>query len=178
MNGLLAAFDFASIVSLVTENILPLLIGGGIVAAPVNTPGTPYTSLIQMLLTKIGIVKPSTPAVPGNPTTTSPLLSLIPLLGPILAQLADKKPVATPVAPIDPAVIEKDPTQLMTWLLSLLNAPEKIDTIIEPQTKDGDVATLLGYATAVAAKNPDSDVTITIDANGVNAKVVKRVVAK
>lgn len=176
MNGLLAAFDLSSIIAMVTQNIIPLLVGGGIVAAPVNAPGTPYTSLIQMLLTKLGIVKPTTPVVPGTPS--SPLLSLIPLLGPVLAQLAEKKPVATPIVPIDPAVIAKDPNQLMTWLLSLLNAPEKIDTPIEPQTKDGDIAHLLGCANAVAAKNPDSDVTITIDANGVNAKVAKRVVTK
>lgn len=175
MHGLLAAFDWSSIIS-IGKDLLPFLIGGGIVAAPVNAPGTPYTSLIQALLTKLGIVKPTTPAVPSTPN--NPLLSLIPLLGPILAQLADKKPVATPIAPIDPDVIAKDPTQLMTWLLSLLNAPEKIDTIIEPQTKDGDIAHLLGCANAVAVKNPDSDVTITIDANGVNAKVVKRVVTK
>lgn len=175
MNGILAAFDFANIISMVTQNILPLILGGGLVAFPVNAPKTPYTPLIQALLTKIGLIKPTTPSVP---TTTSPLLSLIPLLGPILAQLADKKPIATPVAPPDPTRVIEDPNQLMTWLLSLLNAPEKIDVPIESQTKDGDIAHLLGCANAVAAKNPDSDVTITIDANGVNAKVVKRVVTK
>lgn len=119
---LLAAFDFASIISLVTENIKPLLIGGGIVAAPVNAPGTPYTSLIQLLLTKIGIVKPTTPVVPHSPS--SPIANLLPMLISFIQKLAVKPPIATVVTPPDPTTISSNPNELIAWLMNLINAPE------------------------------------------------------
>jgi hypothetical protein len=165
---ILAAFDLQSIISLVTTNIVPLLIGGGIPAIPINKPGTPYKPLLSLLFSLIG----------GKPTTTepaNPILAMFPMLAPLLQQLADKKPVEKVVPAPDPAVITKDPSQLLSWLLSTLNAPEKPDDhSIISKTNEGDIAHLLGCANAVAAKNPDSDVTIKIDANGVDAKVVKR----
>lgn len=123
MNGLLAAFDFANIISMVTQNILPLLIGGGIVAAPVNAPGTPYTSLIQALLTKLGIVKPTTPS-PAPNAPANPLTTLLPMLIPFIQKLAVKPPVATVVAPPDPTTIPTNPNEMIAWLMNLLNAPE------------------------------------------------------
>jgi len=112
------------------------------------------------------VVKPKTPSDQPKPD----VLSLVPML---LERLANKPPAVTD-KPKTPA-IPSTPQDVVSLIMDLLSGPA------EPEKHDhdnDDVAQLLRCANIVAAKHPDSDVKIVIDASGATATVVKRVQQK
>ena len=115
----------------------------------------------KILLDSVVKPKPSTPQVPSD------ILTLLPAL---LEKLAKKPPTNTPVpeTPKNPETLQ----DIVALIFDQLVTTDTPDEHSDP-TK-GDIAHLLGCANEVAAKHPDSDVTITINASGVNAVVVKR----
>ena len=111
--------------------------------------------------------------VPSKPTPGTPndILTMLPVL---LDKLAKKPPTMTP-APNEPKV-PSNLQDIVALILDQLATPET--PIDHKDPTNGDIAHLLGCANEVAAKHPDSDVTITINASGVNAIVVKRAESK
>ena len=182
---LLAAFDFANLVSMVQENILPIILGT-IPVVPVNKPGTPYQPLIKAIVSLITgrktVEVPATTVTPATPTP-SLLSNLLPLLLPLIQQLAVKPPVATIVTPPDPTMLPSDPNSLIAWIKTLLNSPEQptVTQPVTPHIENPNVSPVevrwehfTGCFQAMVDLYPDFDISAVSNNGNTEVKKVKR----
>ena len=163
--------------SLLTTYAVPII--GSAILAAFAKPDKDKPPIWKRLVDSV--VKPSTPTT----TNTSPLpADLTNILPSLLDQLLRKPPPVTPSEPVPTPADPKSPNDLIAYILSLLSLPSSPTTttptitdvdLISPAEHHSDIASLVACANAVAVANPDCDITVTIDEDGVKVEKVKRV---
>lgn len=158
--------------SLLTTYAVPLI--GTAILGLFAKPNTEKPAIWKRILETF--TKPST----TSPTSPLPndLLKLLPSL---LDQLLRKPPPVSPDEPLPTVPDPKSPQDLITYILSLLSLPPSPTApgpddveLISPVEHHNDIASLVACANAVAVANPEFDITVTVNENGVQVGKVKR----
>ena len=123
----------------------------------------------KMLVDVVARPKPNAPGTPND------ILSLLPVL---LDKLAKKPPVPTTPEPKPQPKVPSNLQDIVALILDQLSQPETKPIDEHEAPIDQDMAHLVACSQSVAAKYPEYDIAVTVNASGVNVQKVKRAESK